>query len=405
MVKKIANPDIVYPVNGIKLSSIHSGMYNSQRLDLAIIEIEAGSSVSGIFTKNNIKSPSVIISKNNLNKMNPKYLIINSGNANAGTGKKGYEDALQYCQYLSDETSTDIKAILPFSTGVIGERINVEKIIKFIPALIGNLNQASWIDFSNAILTTDTCNKIISKKIKINEKYITITGVTKGSGMIKPNMATMLSFVATDLEISKNKLKELLNTVTNISYNMITVDGETSTNDSSILISTGKSKLSFEKLSKIDKESFEKLLKDLFIELAKKIIKDGEGATKFITINVKKIDSKINGKKIAMSVANSPLVKTALFAEDPNWGRILSAIGNSDIDINDYTKIEIYFDDILIFKDGEIYANYNEEMAKKYLKNKNLIINIIFNTGNSSSTVWTTDLSYEYIKINADYRS
>tara|TARA_B100001250_G_scaffold411077_1_gene438883 strand:- start:38 stop:1255 length:1218 start_codon:yes stop_codon:yes gene_type:complete len=405
MIKKTLNQNIVNSVNGIRLSSVYSGMYNSERLDLSLIEIQAGSSVSGVFTKNNIKSPSVLICEKNLNKKNPRYLIINSGNANAGTGKKGYQDAVDYCTFLSKATLVDINEILPFSTGIIGERIKVKEINKSIPLLVDKLNKDSWEDFSKAILTTDTCSKIVSKLITLSDEDIIITGVAKGSGMIQPNMATMLSFVATNLEINKNTLNNLLNTATNVSYNMITVDGETSTNDSSILISTGKSNLKYDDLSQTDQKIFQKTLNNIYIDLAKKIISDGEGATKFITINVKNIDTQSNGKKIAMSVANSPLVKTALFAEDPNWGRILSAIGSSETKISDYTKIEISFDDILIYKDGGLHQDYKEDKAKNYLKNKNIIINIDFNIGIINSTVWTTDLSYDYIKINADYRT
>ena len=405
MIKKTLNQNIVNSVNGIRLSSVYSGMYNSERLDLSLIEIQAGSSVSGVFTKNNIKSPSVLICEKNLNKKNPRYLIINSGNANAGTGKKGYQDAVDYCTFLSKATLVDINEILPFSTGIIGERIKVKEINKSIPLLVDKLNKDSWEDFSKAILTTDTCSKIVSKLITLSDEDIIITGVAKGSGMIQPNMATMLSFVATNLEINKNTLNNLLNTATNVSYNMITVDGETSTNDSSILISTGKSNLKYDDLSQTDQKIFQKTLNNIYIDLAKKIISDGEGATKFITINVKNIDTQSNGKKIAMSVANSPLVKTALFAEDPNWGRILSAIGSSETKISDYTKIEISFDDILIYKDGGLHQDYKEDKAKNYLKNKNIIINIDFNIGITNSTVWTTDLSYDYIKINADYRT
>ena len=405
MIKKTLNQNIVNSVNGIRLSSVYSGMYNSERLDLSLIEIQAGSSVSGVFTKNNIKSPSVLICEKNLNKKNPRYLIINSGNANAGTGKKGYQDAVDYCTFLSKATLVDINEILPFSTGIIGERIKVKEINKSIPLLVDKLNKDSWEDFSKAILTTDTCSKIVSKLITLSDEDIIITGVAKGSGMIQPNMATMLSFVATNLEINKNTLNNLLNTATNVSYNMITVDGETSTNDSSIFISTGKSNLKYDDLSQTDQKIFQKTLNNIYIDLAKKIISDGEGATKFITINVKNIDTQSNGKKIAMSVANSPLVKTALFAEDPNWGRILSAIGSSETKISDYTKIEISFDDILIYKDGGLHHDYKEDKAKNYLKNKNIIINIDFNIGIINSTVWTTDLSYDYIKINADYRT
>ena len=298
-----------------------------------------------------------------------------------------------------------LKKFLFFSTGVIGERIKTSNIIKSIPKLLKNLRTDSWIDFSNSILTTDTCNKIISKKIKISGKIITITGVAKGSGMIMPNMATMLSFVATDIKIEKTELKKMLKKLTESSYNMITVDGDTSTNDSSILIATGKSLLSYESLTLKDKKIFYKCIESIYKELAKKIIYDGEGATKFVTINVKKVNTKKQGKEIAMSIANSLLVKTALFAQDPNWGRILSAIGNANINIKNLSNITISLGKILIFKDNKLYKKYNEKLAYKYLKNKNIEINVVINTGKEETTVWTTDLSYEYIKINAEYRT
>ena len=395
----------IHGVNGISLSSVHSGMYAKKRLDLSILEISSGSNIAGVFTKNKAKSPSVIITKENINKYCPKYLIVNSGNANAGTGDEGLKDINKYCKKLSLAASCKTEEILVFSTGVIGERIKTSNIIKSIPKLLKNLCTDSWIDFSNSILTTDTCNKIISKKIKISGKIITITGVAKGSGMIMPNMATMLSFVATDMKIGKTELKKMLKKLTESSYNMITVDGDTSTNDSSILIATGKSLLSYESLTLKDKKIFYKCIESIYKELAKKIIYDGEGATKFVTINVKKVNTKKQGKEIAMSIANSLLVKTALFAQDPNWGRILSAIGNANINIKNLSNITISLGKILIFKDNKLYKKYNEKLAYKYLKNKNIEINVVINTGKEETTVWTTDLSYEYIKINAEYRT
>ena len=395
----------IHGVNGISLSSVHSGMYAKKRLDLSILEISSGSNIAGVFTKNKAKSPSVIISSHNINKCCPKYLIVNSGNANAGTGDEGLKDINKYCKKLSLAASCKTEEILVFSTGVIGERIKTSNIIKSIPKLLKNLCTDSWINFSNSILTTDTCNKIISKKIKISGKIITITGVAKGSGMIMPNMATMLSFVATDMKIGKTELKKMLKKLTESSYNMITVDGDTSTNDSSILIATGKSLLSYESLTLKDKKIFYKCIESIYKELAKKIIYDGEGATKFVTINVKKVNTKKQGKEIAMSIANSLLVKTALFAQDPNWGRILSAIGNANTNIKNISNITISLGKILIFKDNKLYKKYNEKLANKYLKNKNIEINITINTGKEETTVWTTDLSYEYIKINAEYRT
>tara|TARA_B110000240_G_scaffold27945_1_gene29304 strand:+ start:1950 stop:3161 length:1212 start_codon:yes stop_codon:yes gene_type:complete len=395
----------IYPVDGVKISSVSSGMYKKIRLDLSIIEISSNSSVAGVFTKNKAKSPAVIISQKNLKKSNPKFLIVNAGNANAGTGKDGYNDVIKYCESLAKKGNCSIYDILVFSTGVIGEKIKVKNIVNSIPLLVKNLDANQWNAFSQSILTTDTENKIISKKFKIAGESVTITGVTKGSGMIMPNMATMLSFVATDVKIPKNQLSKILKDITKVSFNMITVDGDTSTNDSSILIATGKSKIIYNNLSNDDKNKFNNILKSIYIDLAKKIVKDGEGATKFVTIKVDKVSTFKVAKKIAMSVANSPLVKTALFAEDPNWGRILSAIGNVNTSVKDLSKIELRLGKILIYKNNKLNSKYNEKAAKKYLKNKNIEIYIKYNTGLFSGTVWTSDLSHEYININADYRS
>ena len=395
----------IYPVDGVKISSVSSGMYKKIRLDLSIIEISSHSSVAGVFTKNKAKSPAVIISQKNLKKSNPKFLIVNAGNANAGTGKDGYNDVIKYCDSLAKKGNCSIDDILVFSTGVIGEKIKVKNIVNSIPLLVKNLDENQWNAFSQSILTTDTVNKIISKKFKIAGESVTITGVTKGSGMIMPNMATMLSFVATDVKIPKNQLSKILKDITNVSFNMITVDGDTSTNDSSILIATGKSKIIYNNLSDYDKNKFNNILQSIYIDLAKKIVKDGEGATKFITIKVDKVSTFKAAKKIAMSVANSPLVKTALFAEDPNWGRILSAIGNVNTSVKDLSKIELRLGKILIYKNNKLNSKYNEKAAKKYLKNKNIEINIKYNTGLFEGTDWTSDLSHEYININADYRS
>lgn len=395
----------IFEIDGIRLSSTHSGMYSKKRLDLSIMSINQNSVVSGVFTKNKAKSETITISKNNLKKITPKYIIVNSGNANAGTGSDGYKDIMVYSKELANKANCSSDQILIFSTGVIGERIKVNNIIKSIPKLLSNLKSNKWEDFSKSILTTDTNNKIISKNIKIKGKQIKITGVAKGSGMIMPNMATMLSFVATDIRIKKTTLSKVLKRVTDRSYNMISVDGETSTNDASLLVATCTNNIDYDKLSLEDQDIFYDALEKLYIDLAKKIIKDGEGATKFITINIHNAYSLKESKNIAMSIANSPLVKTALFAEDPNWGRILSAVGNSEIKVNDFSKIKISIGKFLVFKNNKIYKNYVEKNCKKYLKNKNISINIDCANGNYSSTAWTTDLTYEYIKINADYRT
>jgi len=395
----------IYPIKGIQLSSVCSGMYPKRRYDLSLVKVCEGSNISGVFTKNKAKAAPVLVSQKNIKSKSLKYLIINAGNANAGTGSEGIKDIKDYCNVLSKETSCNFKDILVFSTGLIGQRIKVSNIKKNIPKLIKKMKENNWENFSKSILTTDTCTKTLSERFKIGSEIVTITGVAKGSGMIMPNMATMLSFVATNIKIKKKELDKMLTQLTDESFNMITVDSDTSTNDSSILISTGKTKISYEKLSSEDRKKFYSHLQSIYIKLAKKIIKDAEGATKFISINIKKIKNKKYGKNIGMSVANSPLVKTALFAEDPNWGRILSAIGNSDIETKDINNLEIYLGKYLIFKNNALNKKYKESSVVKYLKEKNIDINIILNNGNDEVTVWTSDLTHKYIKINAEYRS
>ena len=394
-----------YAVEGVQLSSVYSEMYSKRRYDLSLVKICDGSVISGVFTKNKAKAAPVIVSQKHIKYKNPKYLIVNAGNANAGTGTEGINDIKAYCKILSVETSCSFKDILVFSTGVIGQRIKVNNIKKSIPKLIKKMKEDNWDNFSKSILTTDTCTKKISKRFKIGNEIVTISGVAKGSGMIMPNMATMLSFVATNIKISKKELDKILKKLTDKSYNMITVDSDTSTNDSSILISSCKTETSYEKLSSLDKKKFYSHMESVYIGLAKKIIRDAEGATKFISINIKKIKNKKYGKNIGMNIANSPLVKTALFAEDPNWGRILSAIGNSEIQTKDINKLEIYLGKYLIFKNNMLNKKYKESSTIKYLKQKNIEINIVLNNGNEEVTVWTSDLTHKYIKINAEYRS
>ena len=392
-------------IDGIKLASISSGMYKKKRLDLSLMEICNGSSVAGVFTKNKARSDTINISEKNLKKCNPKYIIVNSGNANAGTGKKGFNDIIKYTKSLANLVGCKIDDILVFSTGVIGEKLDLNNIIKSIPILNNNLSEIGWDSFSKAILTTDTSSKKISKTIILSGAKVNISGVTKGSGMIMPNMATMLSFVATDLKISKSILNKMLKKVTEKSFNMISVDGETSTNDASILIATGKSNVNFNNLNKKEKHYFINELQNMYIKLSKKIIKDGEGASKFITIKVTKTKTILEAKKIAMSIAKSPLVKTAMFAEDPNWGRILCAVGNVDTNVKDLSKMEIYIGKFLVFKNNQLHQHYVEKEVKKYLKNKNIDISVNYNTGKHSAVVWTSDLTYDYIKINAEYRT
>tara|TARA_Y100000768_G_scaffold66428_1_gene46144 strand:+ start:2557 stop:3750 length:1194 start_codon:yes stop_codon:yes gene_type:complete len=395
----------IYPIKGIKLSSIHSGMYRKKRLDLSILELPENSIVKAVYTKNKARSSTIDFSNNNLKKKSPKYLIVNSGNANAGTGKYGILDIRKYCGELAKVASCNVNDILAFSTGIIGERIHADKISKSIPTLYKNLKEDNWLNLAKSIMTTDTKYKIFSKRIKIKKDWINVTGVAKGSGMIKPNMATMLSFIATDLDIDKTSLSKIQKSATEKSFNMISVDGETSTNDASVIMSTRQSKLSYKKLTKKEKEKFINIIYEAHIHLAQKIVNDGEGATKFITINVSKCSSYKEAKSIAMSVGNSLLVKTALFAEDPNWGRIISAIGNVETKEKNLSKYTVSFGKNLVFKNNYRSKNYDEKILYKYLTNKEIEINICCNTGNETATVWTSDLTYKYIKINAEYRT
>tara|TARA_B100000575_G_scaffold206048_1_gene167451 strand:+ start:226 stop:1419 length:1194 start_codon:yes stop_codon:yes gene_type:complete len=395
----------IYPLKGIKLASICSGMYRRKRLDLSILELPVNTVVSAVFTKNKARSSTIDFSSKNLKKKSPKYLIINSGNANAGTGKYGMLDIKEYCNVLAKITNCKVNDILAFSTGIIGERVAVNKICKSLPKLYKNLNEKNWTNFAKSIMTTDTQPKIFSKRIKINKEWITVTGVAKGSGMIKPNMATMLSFIATDMNIDKIALSKIQKEATKKSFNMISVDGETSTNDASLIISTGESRISFKKLTKKQKENFSNIICEAHTQLAKMIIKDGEGATKFITIKVNKCSTFNEAKNIAMSVGNSLLVKTALFAQDPNWGRIISAIGNVEIKAKDINRYTISFGKSIVFKNGCKAKNYDEKKLLKYLRNKEIDINICCNSGSKEATVWTSDLTYQYIKINAEYRT
>ena len=395
----------IFPIDGIMISSVEAEIRKKNELDLSLVSISEGSTVSGVFTTSKTRSPVIDISEKNILSYTPKYLIINSGNANAGLGKIGKKDVNEYCEYLSKRTNTSINEICPFSTGVIGERISVKNIKDKIPFLIDALDKNSWENFSKSIMTTDTFNKIVSKKINISNTDIFITGVAKGSGMIMPNMATMLSFVATNLNINKEDLDKILTNINKNTYNAISVDGDMSTNDSSILIATGKSNLNYIDCDNKDKDIFITSLQNIYKELSMKIVKDGEGATKIISIHIKKAKSNEYAKEIGMSIANSPLVKTAFFAEDPNWGRILAAIGNSKVDDKKLENFDLFIGDQLILKDGEISNDYDESKAKSIMMQDNVEIIVNINNGSEEFTVLTTDLSHKYIEINASYRS
>ncbi len=399
-------PQSLIKIKGIRLSASSAKIYRKKRDDIALIEIAHGSVTSAAFTQNRFCAAPVQISKNHLSKSKPRYCLINAGNANAGTGEDGLSNSKAICRELAKITNCNENEILPFSTGVIGEDLPVEKINKVLPQLVKNLSEDCWVNVAKSIMTTDTIPKAVSSQISIANSTVSITGIAKGAGMIKPDMATMLSFVATDANITKDALDKIRDHALFKSFNRITIDGDTSTNDSFLLISTCA--IDAPIIDKKDSKEF-KILENEIIkvcrELAQAIVRDGEGATKFISIQVDEGIDSSECLSVAYKVAESLLVKTAFTASDPNWGRIIAAIGNSNIRDLDIHKIDVYIDDICIVNNGERSKTYNEDKAKKVMRQNEIILRINLRRGAFSEEIWTTDLSYEYIKINAEYRS
>ena len=402
----LKHPQSLVKIKGIRLSASSAKIYRKKRDDIALIEITDGSVTSAAFTQNRFCAAPVQISKNHLSKSKPRYCLINAGNANAGTGEDGLSNSKAICRELAKITNCNENEILPFSTGVIGEDLPVEKINKVLPQLVKNLSEDCWINVAKSIMTTDTTPKAVSSQISIANSTVSITGIAKGSGMIKPDMATMLSFVATDANITKDALDKIRDHALFKSFNRITIDGDTSTNDSFLLISTGAIDVPI--IDKKDSKEF-KILENEIIkvcrELAQAIVRDGEGATKFISIQVDEGIDSSECLSVAYKVAESLLVKTAFTASDPNWGRIIAAIGNSNIRDLDIHKIDVYIEDICIVNNGERSKTYSEDKGKKVMRQNEIILRINLRRGAFSEEIWTTDLSYEYIKINAEYRS
>jgi|TARA_B100000749_G_C18399519_1_gene454072 glutamate N-acetyltransferase/amino-acid N-acetyltransferase len=402
----LKHPQSLVKIKGIRLSASSAKIYRKKRDDIALIEITDGSVTSAAFTQNRFCAAPVQISKNHLSKSKPRYCLINAGNANAGTGEDGLSNSKAICRELAKITNCNENEILPFSTGVIGEDLPVEKINKVLPQLVKNLSEDCWVNVAKSIMTTDTIPKAVSSQISIANSTVSITGIAKGSGMIKPDMATMLSFVATDANVTKDALDKIRDHALFKSFNRITVDGDTSTNDSFLLISTCA--IDAPIIDKKDSKEF-KILENEIIkvcrELAQAIVRDGEGATKFISIQVDEGIDSSECLSVAYKVAESLLVKTAFTASDPNWGRIIAAIGNSNIRDLDIHKIDVYIDDICIVNNGERSKTYSEDKGKKVMRQNEIILRINLRRGTFSEEIWTTDLSYEYIKINAEYRS
>lgn len=399
-----------FEIAGARIGVVEAGIKTADRKDVVLIELAQGSTCSGVFTKNAFCAAPVQLCKAHLAKEgfaqnSNAYLLVNTGNANAGTGKPGMADAVQSCQAVAKKFGVSEDQVLPFSTGVIGEKLPIEKIVAAIPEAERRLNASVWADAAEGIMTTDTRPKGVAKEVSYAGEVIKINGISKGAGMIKPNMATMLAYVGCDASAPQALLDELLQELADISFNRITVDGDTSTNDSCILFATGASKAPEIDKQHSDFAGFKAALKDVLIELAQLIVRDGEGATKFVSVDVEQAKSTDEALEVAYTIAHSPLVKTALFASDPNWGRILAALGRASIFEFDLSKVDIYLGDVRIVHQGEKCADYTEERGQAVVDEEEITIRIILDRGDVNETVWTTDLSHDYVTINAEYRT
>jgi glutamate N-acetyltransferase / amino-acid N-acetyltransferase len=393
-------------IEGVRIGTACAGIKKPGRKDLVLFELSEQCRTAAVFTKNAFCAAPVTVAKLHLAETSPRYLLINTGNANAGTGEQGMTDALACCIGVAQSTGTTLPQILPFSTGVIGEALPVHTIVDAIPAAYDALTANGWADAAEGIMTTDTRPKGASVSFDYEGATINVTGISKGSGMICPNMATMLAFVATDADVPQELLQEIIFQASEKSFNRITVDGDTSTNDACVLVASGASAAPI-----VDRnneglyQAFADAVSSVLQTLAHAIVRDGEGATKFVTVTVDGGQTADESLQVAYTIAHSPLIKTALFASDPNWGRILAAVGRAGLSDLDVNQINIYLDDICIVQSGGAAASYTEEQGQTVMNQEEILIRVELNRGSALETVWTTDLSHDYVSINADYRS
>ncbi len=403
----IPDESAIFPVDGVEIGVTEAGIRKANRRDLTVFRFAQGTRVAGVFTRNRFKAAPVLVCEDHLadSERGIRALVINTGNANAGTGAQGLDDARATCEELAKLMLTDPRQILPFSTGVILEPLPVERIVAGLPHALADARPDNWMNAAYGIMTTDTLPKIASLRVQIDGKPVNITGISKGAGMIRPNMATMLSFVATDAGIAQPVLDQLTSDIANQSFNRITVDGDTSTNDSFIIAATGKSGVEVTGPTHAGFLVLRAALIEVARELAQKIVRDAEGATKFITITVEEAGSTEEALKVAYAVAHSPLVKTAFFASDPNLGRILAAVGYAGIDDLDVSRVNLWLDDEWVARDGGRNPTYREEDGQRVMKQDEILVRISLGRGTAKDTVYTCDFSHEYVSINADYRS
>ena len=404
---KSPDPRMIFPVEGVELGTARAGIRKPGRRDLLLVRLAEGSTVAGVFTRNRFAAAPVQVCRAHLAKTNAvRAIVVNTGIANAGTGETGLMNAEKTCEKAAELVGCGTDAVLPFSTGVIMEPLPVERLIKGLPEAYADLAPDNWLEAAEAIMTTDTVCKAFSTKAFLEFARITVTGISKGAGMIEPRMATMLGFIATDAAISAEVLPLIVKRVADKSYNRITVDGDTSTNDSFVVIATGKAKM--EPITSADDPRIDAVTEALSVvarHLAQSMIRDGEGATKFITVQVQGAKSEAEALQVCYAVAHSPLVKTAFFASDPNLGRILAAVGSSRVEDLDSSKVTLWLDDVLVAEHGGRAAGYREEDGVRVMTQPEITVRIDLGRGMASETVWTTDLSHEYVTINADYRS
>lgn len=395
------DPARLLPVAGVELGIARAGIRKPGRKDLLVMRLAPGTAVAGVFTKNRFPAAPVVLAKTHL-KGSARALVVNTGNANAGTGRDGTKRALEVCAAVAAGLGCRARDVLPFSTGVIMEPLPSDRIIAGVPAALADLGADNWMSAAEAIMTTDTVAKACSRRVRLAAGRAVVTGIAKGSGMIRPDMATMLGFVATDASVSRAALQRLTRAAADQSFNAITVDGDTSTNDAFICLATGKGPVA---RSKKDVEALARAIIEVAQWLAQAIVRDGEGATKFVTVRVERGRGEAECRKVAYAIAHSPLVKTAFFAGDPNLGRILAAIGNSGVAGLDTSKVDLYIDEARVARGGGRDPAYREEQGVAAMKKPEFSVRVVLNRGRAAATVWTCDLSYDYVKINAEYRS
>ncbi|HOW76159.1 MAG TPA: bifunctional glutamate N-acetyltransferase/amino-acid acetyltransferase ArgJ [Candidatus Competibacteraceae bacterium] len=391
-------------VAGVRLGVARAGIKYPDRRDLVVIEVAAGTQAAAVFTQNAFCAAPVIVARAHLAVTAPRYLVINTGNANAGTGVQGLTDAEATCRALAKQTGCRSEEVLPFSTGVIGEPLPVERLVAGLPAALASLQAEGWTEAAHGIMTTDTWPKWASQRLMLNGREVTVTGIAKGAGMICPNMATMLAFVATDAAVDQALLQHILNAAVADSFNAITVDGDTSTNDALVLLATGQSGATVPTQGE-DYACFSAAVRAVCIELAQAIIRDGEGATKFITVQVEGGRDSAECRQVAYTIAHSPLVKTAFFAADPNWGRILAAVGRAGLTDLDLERVSIHLDEICIVCTGGRAPDYTEAQGQQVMARPDITIRVELGRGAATARIWTTDFSFDYVRINAEYRT